>query len=150
MMPKLDLSALPREQAPPHWNPMSWLTLGDPGGLSQFGVAMETLDPGSRSSDPHWHENEDEFLYVLSGEVTLCEGTGETPLLPGDAAAFPAGNPVGHTLANRSGSPATYLIIGTRAASDRVHYTMLDKIRTRENGVETLTLRDGTILEPER
>ncbi|MEV8465763.1 cupin domain-containing protein [Fluviibacterium sp. DFM31] len=148
-MPKLDLNALPREQAPPHWNPMSWMTLGDPGGLSQFGVALETLEPGSRSSDPHWHESEDEFLFVLSGEVTLCEDTGDTLLHPGDAAAFPAGTPLGHCLVNRSGAPATYLIVGTRAAHDRVHYTTLDKIRTRANGIETLTRRDGTVLEPE-
>ena len=83
--------------------------LGDPLGLSQFGVNLVTLAHGSWSSQRHWHTNEDEFIYVLEGEVTLVTDGGETLLGPGMAAGFPAGKPDGHHLINRSGRPARYL-----------------------------------------
>ena len=149
-MPVLDPSRLPRldSGAAPDspFARLSWLALGDAGGLTQFGVSLETLDPGGRTSDRHWHEAEDEFAYVLSGTLTLVEDDGESLLGPGDAAAFPAGNPVGHTLENRSDGPAVFLMVGTRAADDRVHYTQLDRIEVKEAGIRRLTRRDGTPL----
>lgn len=141
-MPNLDLAHISAE----NWGGAQRLPLGDAGGLTQFGVGLETLDPGAWSSDPHWHENEDEFVLVLSGEVTLVEDTGETVLSAGDAATFAAGSAVGHALTNRSDTPATYLVVGTRAARDRVHYTTIDKIQTRIDGVRTFTRRDGSPL----
>jgi uncharacterized cupin superfamily protein len=105
----------------PSLGPYSYVSLGDPGGLTQFGVHLETLPPGSRSSHRHWHEAEDEFLWMVAGEVVLIEDE-ETVLRPGDAAAWPAGRPVGHCLENRSGADATYLIAGTRRMADVVHY----------------------------
>jgi len=51
--------------------------LSEDGGLKQFGAYLETLEPGSRSSERHWHEQEDEFLYLLSGEATVIEDDGE-------------------------------------------------------------------------
>lgn len=149
-MPVLDLARLPQVQAADvgaaELGPFHWLALGDAGGLTQFGVSVETLGPGGRTSDRHWHEAEDEFVYVLEGTLTLVEDTGTVLLGPGEAAAFPAGNPVGHTLENRSDAPAVFLMIGTRAADDRVHYTTLDKIEIKENGVKCRTRRDGTPL----
>jgi uncharacterized cupin superfamily protein len=71
----------------------------------------------------HWHEKEDEFLYVLSGEVTILENDGEHVLQPGDAACWPAGTPNAHTVINRASTPCTYLIIGTRVTHDVCHYT---------------------------
>lgn len=101
--------------------PYSHVPLGDPGGLTQFGVHLEILPAGSRSSHRHWHEAEDELIYMLSGEVVLIEDA-ETVLRPGDAAAGPAGRPVGHCLENRSGAEASYLVVGTRSMADVVHY----------------------------
>lgn len=95
--------------------------LGDAAGLTQFGVHLEILHPGSRTSVRHWHEHEDEFVYVLSGELTLVEDT-DTTLRAGDAAAWPAGRPVAHCLENRGTADATYLIVGTRAARDVWHF----------------------------
>lgn len=101
--------------------PYSHVVLGELGGLPQFGLHLETLPPGSRSSHRHWHEAEDELVYVLSGEVVLIEDE-ETVLKAGEAAAWPANTPVGHCLENRSGHDATYLVVGTRGMADAVHY----------------------------
>ncbi len=80
--------------------------LGEAAGLTQFGVNIEKLLPGGMSSQRHWHENEDEFLYMLTGEVVLVENDGETVLREGQAADWKAGTPTAHHLANRSEEPA--------------------------------------------
>ncbi len=99
---------------------VDWLS--EPGGLTQFGSFIETLASGARSSIKHWHSDEDELVYVLEGEVTLHQGSEEHLLRPGDAAAFKAGDPVGHCLENTSRAPAKYLVVGTRAKSDTCTY----------------------------
>src|SRR5918998_4528060 len=96
--------------------------LGDAGGLTQFGVNLTRLRPGAASALRHWHEIEDELVYVLEGELVLVEDSGETVLRPGDAAAFKAGVANGHHLVNRSDREALLLEIGTRAAQDRGEY----------------------------
>ena len=121
--------------------------LSDTGGLTQFGAFTETLAPGSSSSHRHWHENEDEFLYMLDGHATLIEDDGPEPLRPGDAACWKAGVPNGHHVVNRSDAPCTYLVIGTRAENDRVHYSDIDKLYSRQNGTVTRTKRDGSPLD---
>jgi len=96
--------------------------LGNMVGLSQYGVNHVTLQPGAMSSLKHWHENEDEFCYVLSGELTLIEDNDETILKTGDSCGWKAGIEVGHHLVNKSDAPASYLEIGTRAENERGHY----------------------------
>lgn len=96
--------------------------LSDAGGLTQFGLYAETLHPGARSSQRHWHEEEDEFLYMLAGEAVLVENDGEYSLRPGDAVCWKAGDPNGHQILNRSAEPCSFLIIGTRVPQDVVHY----------------------------
>ena len=126
-MPKLPQHPMVQEAASVHpvlggrLDPHAHRILGDLAGLTQFGCHIEELPPGSRSGHRHWHEREDEFIYVLAGEVVLVEDT-ETVLRPGDAAAWPAGLPVGHCLANRSGAPARYLTVGSRYRQDVVHF----------------------------
>ncbi len=100
--------------------------LGNAAGLTQFGVNLTRLKPGAASAHRHWHETEDEFVYVLEGEATLCEDGGETVLRAGDCAGFKAGVPNGHCLINKSQSDVLYLEIGTRAAEDRFHYPDID------------------------
>ncbi len=92
------------------------------GGLTQFGAYVETLPPGSWSSDKHWHELEDEFLLVLSGELTVIEDDTTHVLTPGDAACWPAGSGVAHHAVNRSAAPCSFLIMGSRVPRDVVHY----------------------------
>src|ERR671910_1278152 len=89
------------------------LRYSDAGGLTQFGAHVETLQPGSRSSERHWHEEEDEFLYVLSGEATVIEEAGAHPLGPGDAACWPAGVANAPPGGNRAGAACPYLLLRT-------------------------------------
>ena len=125
------------------------LLYSDTGGLTQFGVKVERLEPGSASSNRHWHEEEDELAYVLSGEVTLVEDDGETVLRPSDAATWRASVPVAHQLVNRSDAPVSYLVVGTRSANHAVHYAEVDELYTKRDGVGVRTRRDGTPLDPQ-
>jgi uncharacterized cupin superfamily protein len=117
--------------------------LGDVAGLTQFGVNCTRLKPGTASALRHWHQNEDEFVYVLEGELVLIENEGETLLKPGDAAGFKAGVPNGHHLINRSDRDAVYLEIGTRAESDRAQYPDVDLDLVRHGGKMLLTHKSG-------
>jgi uncharacterized cupin superfamily protein len=92
--------------------------LGDVAGLTQFGVNMLRLPPGSWSSQRHWHQAEDEFVWVLQGEVVLVSDEGEQLLHPGDCAGFAAGVANGHHLQNRSNADAIVLEVGTRRPED--------------------------------
>jgi uncharacterized cupin superfamily protein len=124
--------------------------LGEALGLTQFGAHIETLHPGARSSLRHWHENEDEFVYVISGELVLIEDE-ESVLQAGDVAGWAAGVPVGHCLENRSEADATYLVVGTRAARDVWHYVDhgIKGSHDRAAGTRTFTGPDGAPIERE-
>ena len=125
------------------------LQYSDAGGLTQYGAYVETLQPGVRSSDRHWHEEEDEFLYMLSGEATVIEEDGDHLLHRGDAACWPAGAANAHQVVNRSDAPCTYLIFGTRMACDVVHYPDTGKVqRDFENGTWQLNRTDdGSLIK---
>lgn len=96
--------------------------LGEALGLKQFGVNLTTLQPGAQSALRHWHAHEDEFVYVLEGEVALVTNDGEQSLSAGMCAGFAAGVRDGHHMVNRSSAAARYLEIGTRAAVELVEY----------------------------
>jgi uncharacterized cupin superfamily protein len=121
--------------------------LGDAAGLTQYGVHLEILHPGGKSSMRHWHECEDEFVYVVSGELTLVEDTGTSPLRAGEAAAFTAGVANAHRLENRGTADATYLVVGTRAAWDRARYADHDLIVTFDGPRRIYARRDGTVIK---
>jgi len=96
--------------------------LGEACGLTRFGVNLVTLGPGGQSALRHWHTLEDEFVYVLTGEVVLVTNDGEQTLGPGMCAGYPAGKKDGHHFVNRSGAVATYLEVGNRAEGDNAFY----------------------------
>jgi uncharacterized cupin superfamily protein len=118
--------------------------LGDAAGLTQFGVNLLRLPPGAWSSQRHWHTSSDEFVYVLSGEVTLVTDGGEEILRAGDAAGFPANDTNGHCLQNRSDAAATVLEIGTRIPGDAAHYNDIDMLAPAGGQPALYTHRDGT------
>ena len=118
----------------------------DAGGLTQYGAFLQTLQPGARSSTRHWHEKEDEFLYVLSGEVTVTEDDGDHLLHPGDAACWPAGVANAHTVSNRSDAPCSYLIVGMRLRHDVCHYPDVGRTLYSEGETWRLVEADGSIV----
>lgn len=117
--------------------------LGDAGGLTQFGVNLTRLKPGAASALRHWHEAEDELVYILEGELVLVEDDGETVLGPGDAAAFKAGVANGHHLVNRSDRDALLLEIGTRAERERCHYPDVDLAFVQDEAGRRFTRKSG-------
>jgi uncharacterized cupin superfamily protein len=140
-MPKIDLDAVPTDTSNRY--PESFRRavdgrarqrLGNAVGLNQFGVNLTRLAPGAASSLRHWHQNEDEFVYVLEGEVVLVEDDGEILLRPGDAAGWKAGVPNGHCLINRSDRVAIVLEIGSRAEREQAIYSDIDMRYERDGG----------------
>jgi uncharacterized cupin superfamily protein len=118
--------------------------LGDAAGLKNFGVNLTRLDPGSESSMRHWHAKQDEFIYVLEGEVTLVTDAGRQKLTPGMAAGFPAGKADGHQLVNESAKPVLYLEIGDRTPEDGATYTDVDMAARMIGGKWVFTRKDGS------
>ena len=117
--------------------------LGDAAGLTQYGVNLLRLPPGAWSSQRHWHTGQDEFVYVISGEVVLVTDTGEEILKAGDCAGFKAGDKDGHHLQNRSDADALLLEIGTRVADDGGAYSDID-MAFQMGGAVMYTHKDGT------
>lgn len=117
--------------------------LGDALGLTQFGVNHVVLEPGAASSQRHWHAVEDEFVFVVEGELVLVTDEGETVLKAGMAAGFPAGRADGHQLVNRSDRPSAYLEVGTRAESEHVVYSDIDMLAKKEGGTFVFTDKSG-------
>lgn len=101
-----------------------------------------TLPPGGWSSQRHWHTEEDEFVYVLEGELTLVEDDAETVLHSGDCAAFPKGTGNGHHLQNRSSATATYLEVGSRSPTDLTTCSDIDLKSSSVDG--KFVHKDGT------
>jgi uncharacterized cupin superfamily protein len=142
-MPKIDIEKLQADKSSGYPQPFraavagrSRKRLGNAVGLDQFGVNLTRLKPGSQSSMRHWHAAEDELVYVIEGEVVLCENDGETILGPGEAAGFKAGVANGHCLINRSAQDAVFLEIGTRSAREQVDYPDIDmQVRKDESGM---------------
>jgi len=156
-MPKIDIAMIPPQQITSYPKKFAAVIagrekqrLGDAVGLTQFGVNVTRIKPGSASALRHWHEQEDEFIYMLEGELVLAENDSEIVLEPGDAAGFKAGSGVGHCLINRGTRDAIYLEIGTRAASERVHYSDVDLIMERDGSGRRYLSRSGTPMQDER
>ncbi len=100
----------------------NWRALGDHFGLTQFGFHLESLDPGDQSSVRHWHTDNDEMVYVLAGELTVCTNDGESILTAGMCIGFKAGTRNAHNLLNRSAAPASFIVAGSRVSGDTAFY----------------------------
>ncbi len=100
----------------------NWRSLGDPFGLTQFGVNLETLQPQAESALRHWHTLQDEFVYMMAGELKLITDDGEFVLTPGMCVGFKAGESNAHHLVNRSDSEAQFIVVGTRNEGDGAFY----------------------------
>jgi uncharacterized cupin superfamily protein len=118
--------------------------LGDAAGLTQYGVNLVRLEPGAWSSQRHWHLAQDEFIYILSGEVTLVTDAGAEILRAGDCAGFKAADGDGHHLQNRSNADVTFLEMGTRLAEDGANYPDIDLKVPPHSPPGTYAHTDGT------
>lgn len=146
-MPKIDVDKVMMRKGSMYPEPFKQMAkdrikqaLGDAGGLTQLGVNLVRLPPGQWSSQRHWHTAEDEFIWVLEGEVTMKSDAGETVLRAGDCAAFPKGVEDAHCLVNKSGAEAAYLEIGSRVPGDVTEYPDID-MRATDDGYFR---KDGT------
>ncbi|HEY1087315.1 MAG TPA: cupin domain-containing protein [Archangium sp.] len=149
--PALDPSTLPARTTSLYPEPFRSRVLprekrgiGDALGLTKFGVNLTTLFPGKESSMRHHHTHEEEFVYVLEGEVVLRTDEGEQVLRAGDCAGFPAGSGNAHQVVNRGSAPARYLEVGTRDPADSAVYPDDDLAAVKEEGKWVFKRRDGT------
>lgn len=148
-MPKIDVATVPERRGSGY--PTAFAgpcaerlrkRLGDAGGLTDVGVNLMRLPPGQWSSQRHWHTHEDEFVYILEGELTLVEDGGETLLKAGDCAAFAKNSGNGHHMINRSEREAVYLELGTRSTDDVIFCADIDMMSASVDG--RFTHKDGT------
>ena len=150
-MPKIDLTKVPTSRRQGYPDAFRAVTagyegqrVGDAVGLTQFGVNRVVLPPQSRTALRHWHENEDEFVIIISGEVVLREDDGETVLQPGDCAGFKVGVANGHAFENHSDEAVVLFEIGTRAENENAHYPDVDLRYVKRDGVRHFVHKDGT------
>jgi uncharacterized cupin superfamily protein len=148
-MPKIDIAAVPKRKGAPYPKPFDApcaerirQRLGDAGRLTDFGVNLMHLPPGSWSSQRHWHSHEDELVYILEGEVILVEDGGETLLRAGDCATFAKNSGNGHHMINRSGAMAFYLEVGSRQLDDLTTCSDIDMMSSNADG--RFVHKDGT------
>ena len=146
-MPKIDLDAIEATNTTGYPKPFDrevagrwYQRLGPAAGLTEFGVSQVTLEPGAWSSQRHWHDTEDEFLVMLSGEAVLVEDDGRTVLRAGDCAAWPKGSTNGHHLINESGRDCSFIVVGG-GVNTGGGYSDIDMIFTPEG---TYAHKDGT------
>ena len=149
-MPKIDIARVPDDTRTGYPAPFDRVVvgrarkrLGNAVGLDQFGVNLTTLKPGAASALRHWHEQEDELVFVLEGEVVLIEDDGESVLKPGDTAGFKANSRNGHHLVNKSTRDVVYLEIGTRSKHERAHYPDVDLMVVRDDKGMRYTHKNG-------
>ena len=148
---KIDLSTVPIETGTNYPTPFqsavkgrSRQRVGNAAGLTNFGVNLTTLAPGSQSALRHWHSAQDEFVYVTQGELVLVTDDGEQVIKAGEMAGFAAGVANGHHLINRSSYLATYLEIGDRTTPDQVDYPGQDlQCAPTEEGARVFLHRDA-------
>jgi uncharacterized cupin superfamily protein len=154
-MPKIDESLAPKRRGSRYPSPYDEpcrgresVSLGDAAKLTKLGAHKVRLDPGAWSSQRHWHDREDELVYVLEGEVTLVTDEGKTVLVAGDSAGFPAGTRDGHCFQNHGPTHAVLLVVGTRDDEDSGEYSDIDmkfgRGRYTGSGGPTFTKKDGT------
>ncbi len=148
-MPKIEMTAVPRHPGSGYPRPFDAnctgrvrQRLGDAGGLTDYGLNIMRLPPGNWSSQRHWHSHEDEFVFLLEGEVVLVEDDGETVLRAGDCAAFPKNTGDGHHMINRSNADAVYLEVGSRHIDDMTTCADIDLKSANADGV--WRHKDGT------
>ncbi len=138
-MPKLNLDPIPQNNATGYPKPFDaevqgrWKRrLGPVTGLTDFGASHVVLKPGAWSSQRHWHDGEDEFLVMLTGEAVLVEDDGRHIMSPGDIAAWPKGPANGHHLCNESDEDCSFIVLSGGVCTGG-GYSDIDMMFTADN-----------------
>ena len=150
--PAFDPLAVPESNATSYPEPYRAANLkrfnrrvGDHAGLKNFGVNLTRIEPGGQSSHRHAHLTQDEFVYVLAGEVTLETDAGKEVLRAGACAGFPCGSGNAHRFVNNSPADVLLLVIGDRSGGDEVTYPEIDMHgKLGEDGRYRFMRKDGT------
>ena len=152
-MPKIDIAKVPAQPIASYPKEFAAVIsgrekqrIGDAVGLTQFDVNITRIRPQSASALLHAHANEDEFIFMLEGELVLHENDGEVVLKPVDAAGFKAGSGIAHCLINRGDRDAVYFEVGTRAKSERVHYPDVDFVMERDEDGRRFFRKSGELI----
>ena len=146
-MPKVDLETIEQVNRTGYPSPFDkavagrWYRRIAPAtGLTDFGVSHVVLKPGAWSSQRHWHDGEDEFLILLSGEAILVEDEGRTILRPGDMAGWAKGTGIGHHVINESDEDCAFVVFGG-GTNTGGGYSDIDMLFTTDN---RYVHKDGT------
>lgn len=102
--------------------------LGAADGGEELGASLYELPPGGASFPYHYHEGNEEALYVLSGEGTLRLDDEEFTVEAGDFAALPADEGGAHRLRNDGETPLRYLLVSTMNDPDVMVYPDSEKV----------------------
>lgn len=156
-MPKIDINALPWRTGSSYPGKLtdevrgrSHKGLGDPNGITQYGVNFVRIEPGAKSSLRHYHMQQDEFVIITEGACTLIDNDGEHPMSVGDCAAFPAGDENGHHFVNTTDAPAMFLVVGTRTEHETAYYSDMNMmVKFGPDGAK-FTRKDGSPLNADQ
>ena len=108
-------------------------TLGVPAGLERIGVHLVRLAPGRDSTQFHYHDSDEEFVYILAGHGRAHIGDSTYAVGPGDFMGFPSPSP-GHGLHNDSDADLVYLVGGETNPADVVHYPWIRRTMIKSHG----------------
>lgn len=101
-------------------------SIGEQLGLERTAVHLIRLEPGRESTQFHYHEATEEFIYIVSGRGIAEIGDESAEVGPGDFMAFPTPS-LAHTMRNPFDEDLVYLVGGEHKATDVVHYPRIHR-----------------------
>ncbi len=118
-------------------------------GFKHLGLGVDIVKPGRRSSWPHCHEGEEEFVFILQGQADVWIDGEIFPASAGDCIGFPAGTGIAHTIINNGTEDVAYFVVGERdkMSNTRIHYPLHPK-RNEEIGERHWQEAEGRALGP--
>lgn len=108
-------------------------TLTDSLGLQCMGLHLVRLEGGRDSTQFHYHDTDEEFLYILAGRGIAQLGEQSIEVGAGDFMGFPAPS-CGHGLHNPFPEDLVYLMGGERNPADVVHYPRIRRTMIKSHG----------------
>ena len=117
-------------------------TLSQPAGMARIGIHMIRLEPGHDSTTHHYHDADEEFIFIVSGRGTARIDNEVYEVGAGDFMGFPAPSPA-HSLHNAGEEDLVYLVGGESWATDVVHYPDIRRSMIKSHGRRAWTSWDN-------